>query len=83
MLNTLAANTEKRISDPANNPFRTPSREIEIYSQEPGNVGDPMLPPIAKYIEVWESRSDPLVFMWKNRRRLEWFYKGEGICPID
>ncbi len=51
---------EKQISDPINNPFRTPSGKIEIYSQELGDAGDPTLPPIPRYIESWESLGDPL-----------------------
>ena len=51
---------EKQISDPANNPFRTPSGRIGIYSQDLADMANPMLPPIPKYIETWESRNDPL-----------------------
>ncbi|MFC2022402.1 molybdopterin dinucleotide binding domain-containing protein, partial [Chloroflexota bacterium] len=51
---------KEQIHDPANNPFPTPSGKIEIYSQEIADLGNPMLPPIPKYIEAWESHNDPL-----------------------
>jgi anaerobic dimethyl sulfoxide reductase subunit A len=51
---------EKQIKDPVNHPFPTSSGKIEIYSQQIADLGNPMLPPIPKYIETWESRSDPL-----------------------
>ncbi|MFC2066993.1 molybdopterin-dependent oxidoreductase [Chloroflexota bacterium] len=51
---------QKEIEDPANNPFPTPSGKIEIYSQRLADMDNPMLPPIPKYIETWESRNDPL-----------------------
>jgi anaerobic dimethyl sulfoxide reductase subunit A len=50
----------QQIEDPSNHPFPTPSGKIEIYSQHLANMDHPGLPPIPKYIETWESRSDPL-----------------------
>ena len=51
---------KEQIEDPENNPFPTPSGKIEIYSQQVADLKNPLLPPIPKYIETWESRNDPL-----------------------
>ncbi|MFC2025140.1 molybdopterin-dependent oxidoreductase [Chloroflexota bacterium] len=51
---------KKQIEDSVNNPFTTPSGKIEIYSQKWADKNDPKLPPVAKYIETWESLNDPL-----------------------
>ncbi|MBI2867740.1 MAG: molybdopterin-dependent oxidoreductase, partial [Chloroflexi bacterium] len=50
---------KKQIEDPANNPFRTPSGKIEVYSQLWADVQIPGLPSIPTYLEAKESRSDP------------------------
>jgi len=51
---------KREIEDPEKHPFRTPSGKIEIYSQLLANMQNSKLPPIPKYIEPWESLSDPL-----------------------
>ncbi len=50
----------REISDPANNPFLTPSGRIEIYSQRLVEMNNPNLPPIPRYIETWEGPADPM-----------------------
>ena len=50
----------KEISDPANNPFPTPSGKIEIYSQRLVDMDNPNLPPVPKYVAAWEGPGDPL-----------------------
>jgi len=51
---------KKEIEDPENNPFRTPSGEIEVYSKILADVNNPEIPSIPEYIEAWESRNDPM-----------------------
>ena len=38
----------------------TPSGKIEIYSQTIAEMKHPLIPPVPKYIETWESLNDPL-----------------------
>ncbi len=51
---------QKNIEDFENNPFPTPSKKIEIYSDQIASWNNPLCPPIAAYIPTWENRDDPL-----------------------
>jgi len=47
-------------ADPQQKLFPTPSGKIEIYSQIVADMNHPLIPPVPKYIEAWESLNDPL-----------------------
>ena len=49
-----------RRGGPEQKSFPTPSGRIEIYSQTIAEMNHPLIPPIPKYIETWESLNDPL-----------------------
>jgi anaerobic dimethyl sulfoxide reductase subunit A len=49
-----------RAESPEQKSFPTPSGKIEIYSQTIAEMNHPLIPPIPKYIETWESLNDPL-----------------------
>jgi len=52
--------SNKRLEDSEQKIFPTPSGKIEIYSQIAAEMNHPLIPPIPKYIETWESSNDPL-----------------------
>jgi anaerobic dimethyl sulfoxide reductase subunit A len=45
-------------------PLPTPSGKIEIYSELAAKMNHPLIPPIAKYMETWESINDPLAIKY-------------------
>ncbi|MDO8491370.1 MAG: molybdopterin-dependent oxidoreductase [Dehalococcoidia bacterium] len=51
---------KEQIDQPDKIRFPTPSGKIELYSKQWAAANDPLLPPVAKYIETWESRNDVL-----------------------
>ncbi|MFX0140636.1 MAG: molybdopterin dinucleotide binding domain-containing protein, partial [Candidatus Hodarchaeota archaeon] len=82
---------KKQIEDPENNPFKTPSGKIEIFSQRVADINDPNLPPIPKYLSTWEDRFDPLTEKYplqmlsphpKNRVHSE-LYHVEWLKEVD
>jgi len=54
----VAPDREAEVSE--QKPLPTPSGKIEIYSQLIAEMKHPLIPPIPKYIETWESLNDPL-----------------------
>jgi anaerobic dimethyl sulfoxide reductase subunit A len=51
---------DKEPEDSEHKLLPTPSGKIEIYSQLIAEMKHPLIPPIPKYIETWESPNDPL-----------------------
>ncbi len=51
---------KKELEDPEQKSFPTPSGKIEIYSQIIDKMNHPLIPPIPKYLETWESLNDHL-----------------------
>jgi anaerobic dimethyl sulfoxide reductase subunit A len=82
---------QAQIEDPKNNPFETPSGKIEIFSQRVADLDTPLCPPIPKYMQVPEDRSDPLFEKYplqlltphpKNRVHSE-LYKVEWLREVE
>lgn len=47
-----------QIENPGQHPFPTPTGKIEIYSRKMAEMGNPLIPPIPKYLEAWEGPND-------------------------
>ena len=82
---------QEQIEDLENHPFDTPSGKIEIYSQRVADLNTPLCPPIPKYMQVPEDRSDPLFEKYplqlltphpKNRVHSE-LYKVEWLREVE
>jgi len=82
---------QKQIEDPENHPFETPSGKIEIFSQRVADLDNPLCPPIPKYMQVPEDRSDPLAEKYplqlltphpKNRVHSE-LYKVDWLREVE
>ncbi len=55
-----AAVSKRQSEDSERKLFPTPSGKIEIHSQLIAKMNHPMIPPIPRYMESWESLNDPL-----------------------
>jgi len=51
---------KREIVDPANNPFKTPSGKIEIFSRQWADLGISGLPPLPTYLQADEDPRSPL-----------------------
>jgi len=86
---------EQQIKDFENNPFKTPSGKIEIYSQRLYDLGDPTeIPAIPTYVACAEGFHDPLkekyplqMIGWHTKRRCHsihdtnaWLEEAEPQC---
>ncbi|MFO7773308.1 MAG: molybdopterin-dependent oxidoreductase [Dehalococcoidia bacterium] len=58
--NEAGAAPRKEPEDSEHKLFPTPSGKIEIYSRTIAEMSHPLIPPIPRYIETWESLNDPL-----------------------
>ncbi len=67
---------EDNISDPQNNPFKTPSGKIEIFSQRLYDMHHPEIPALSHYVPAHEGPEDELakkyplqLITWKGKNR--------------